>query len=450
MQQKDRQFNFWRTWRHNSGILFRVCAIPEVRAMSFERILPFPGLAALPKVTTNDWRTYDFRTITPVFGAGVEARRIDAITPIRGTTVRGHLRFWWRVTAGRRFDNLKELRAEEARIWGSASSPSSVQIDVKVTRKDTEEWKGREQLPRNYPSYALFPVLEDHEFQTNWQRLDFQLSLRAGLDSAMSEAEIAVWAWANFGGIGTRTRRGCGALFCKELAPPAIPDLGWLRDKLNGHPSGEGTRAWPRMKSDPLLGGTPSRPVEAWEKAIRVLADFRQLPETGRSGRLDNGKAVEFHRSHWPEADTLRAQSGRGARNHMTTTTVPNPRALPGFPRAEFGLPYQVKFKEGGDEVNDVWVLPENSGSNRIASPLIIKPLAFGDGNQAVPMVACLDIAPPSGVRVMRNNAPLIFSTKPKVRDSGFANYNDSPMSGRSPSGSALEAFLNFVRGQFK
>ena len=35
------------------------------------------------------------------------------------------------------------------------------------------------------------------------------------------EVEPAVWAWANFGGLGGRTRRGCGAVMCQTFVPPS-------------------------------------------------------------------------------------------------------------------------------------------------------------------------------------------------------------------------------------
>lgn len=34
--------------------------------------------------------------VTPIYGGGVETRKIDGVNTIRVPTIRGHLRFWWR------------------------------------------------------------------------------------------------------------------------------------------------------------------------------------------------------------------------------------------------------------------------------------------------------------------------------------------------------------------
>ena len=47
-------------------------------------------------------RTY--KLITPLYGGGVEAGKTDSVTPIRGTEIRGQLRFWWRAMRGGQFN----------------------------------------------------------------------------------------------------------------------------------------------------------------------------------------------------------------------------------------------------------------------------------------------------------------------------------------------------------
>ena len=48
-------------------------------------------------------QTYTIHVVTPMFGGGVEPGVNDPITPIRPTSIRGHLRFWWRGPAARTF-----------------------------------------------------------------------------------------------------------------------------------------------------------------------------------------------------------------------------------------------------------------------------------------------------------------------------------------------------------
>jgi CRISPR type III-B/RAMP module RAMP protein Cmr1 len=82
---------------------------------------------------------FDVDVVTYVQGGGVawddsdekrHVKRIDAITPFRPSSVRGHLRFWWRATHGCTSASLEEMRAREGRLWGLASEPSKVTVKV--------------------------------------------------------------------------------------------------------------------------------------------------------------------------------------------------------------------------------------------------------------------------------------------------------------------------------
>lgn len=73
-------------------------------------------------------RTYTIQVGTPLFGGGVEAGDPDPITPIRGTSIRGHLRHWWRLTIGRTLADKMWQREEE--IFGSTEFPSPLIVRV--------------------------------------------------------------------------------------------------------------------------------------------------------------------------------------------------------------------------------------------------------------------------------------------------------------------------------
>jgi len=316
----------------------------------------------------------------------------------------------------------------------------------------------QERFNDNYPPYALFPfqpTREQPNFPEVWERLSFKLSLTAPPDKLV-EVQAAAWAWANFGGIGSRTRRGCGALFCPALAPKAPPAPDWISKQLAAFPISNQTPARPLLNTEPLLKHYPAAttyptPLVAWEGAIRVLAEFRQLPLVARR--------PHFGRSHWPEADSLRAASGLGLPRHKSSETLSSPSTSPAFPRAELGLPYQVKFKDKKedyngnkndlDSVNDCIVNP--TGSNRMASPLICRPLGLGpNGDQALPMILLLSSPKPAGIRIERKNRPVSFRVAPVIQSPILSTYPGSPMSGRSSVGSALESFMNYARTRFK
>ena len=63
----------------------------------------------------------ELRLITPMFGGGYKAREVDPLQPIRPAAIRGHLRFWWRATAGARYTSVADLHKAETELWGGAS-----------------------------------------------------------------------------------------------------------------------------------------------------------------------------------------------------------------------------------------------------------------------------------------------------------------------------------------
>jgi CRISPR-associated protein Cmr1 len=57
-----------------------------------------------------------------MFGGGYKAREVDPLLPIRPAAIRGHLRFWWRATAGARYSSVADLHKAETELWGGAST----------------------------------------------------------------------------------------------------------------------------------------------------------------------------------------------------------------------------------------------------------------------------------------------------------------------------------------
>ena len=168
-----------------------------------------------------------------------------------------------------------------------------------------------------------------------------------------------------FGGIGSRTRRGCGSL-----------------ERLDA----EVLRLQPGKKSQNLLTTLPASffvgqaerdPQRAWAKAVATYRDFRQGPGFARNeGREHNRPG----RSRYPEPDTLRDLTRRYG--HQVIHPVR------GFPRADLGLPIIFHF-QGQGEPSDQTLQGQETGRQRFASPVITKAASI-DG-QYVPLVMVLD-----------------------------------------------------------
>lgn len=412
-------------------------------------------------------RRYTIYLITPLFGGGVEPGKNDPVTLIRGSSIRGQLRFWWRASRGAREKTIEDLKKHEEEIWGTVEKPSSVIIGISAVQRGKQVKWAEYQLAmgdREYKSiptpnpmfrnvtYALFPfqgkrgnrgreVVEQPATAT--LTASFQLTIKWPVDLDIGDdVEAAMWGWVNFGGLGARARRGCGALFCRELAPDKPNDIAqWYLSCLEKYKIDlpDKPREWPTLPEKILVQdrGVPLSAMEAWSNAIRLLGDFRQGIGVGRNESTPPGRPG---RSRWPEADGVRRITGQSAIGHETSTTTQENA----FPRAEFGLPIIFHFKDKGKgEPSDHGLFPK--GKERMASPLVLKPLAL-DVDKALAMVMGLKTIPVEEVELQSEHGePLVFAEK-NIRRPDLATYPKSPMDSRTASGSALEAFMNFAQ----
>jgi CRISPR-associated protein Cmr1 len=248
----------------------------------------------------------------------------------------------------------------------------------------------------------------------------------------------AVWAWVNFGGLGGRTRRGCGALKCDELAPSsatAIPT--WFRDAQQRFGTPAAAALWSQLGPDLYYRPRPDNAIRSWLQVIEVFKTFRQGENVGRNpGRVRNRPG----RSRFPEPETIRETLRR--RTHPRQPEIP----ADAFPRAEFGLPIVFQFQ--GREVDQTVLYPRvgKECPERMASPLVLKPLCLKDGS-AVPAIIPLVVPEFSEVDLTLGGRTNVRRTFPRsaTRRPDLATYPNSPLA-CSAAGSAIEAFLGFTQ----
>ncbi|MBI1747848.1 MAG: type III-B CRISPR module RAMP protein Cmr1 [Acidobacteria bacterium] len=408
-------------------------------------------------------KTYAIQVITPIFGGGTEPGINDPVTLIRPSSIRGHLRFWWRATQGAKCSRVKELRRREGEIWGTTDNTSAVSVKVSINpqkpghvepcavfeRDRNGYYKSFPTFRPNYPAYALFPFqgkkpdgTEAKAPSSGTVNTEFYLTVHFPQDM-VKDVEAAVWAWVNFGGIGARPRRGCGALYCNDFAPPAADRMGeWFKSAQHLYelPTTQHAREWPTLTTMPLVSKQMHLPMEAWSLAVGLMREFRQGVGIGRNpGRQQNRPG----RSRWPEPDALRAFTGQGSLEHLSSMTLQELGENPAFPRAEFGLPIVFHFKDKEDSPNNSELYPEDA--KRMASPIILRPLAIKSTNKAVVMVLRLAAPAPTALELKnKKKAPEIKARH--IRRSELAAYQNSPMANRSNDGSALEAFIAYAK----
>lgn len=319
------------------------------------------------------WNSMRCRLVTPMYGGGVQAAIPDIKMPIRAAAIRGQLRFWWRLLAKQKWGLQGEaLRQAEWALWGGMETNDTDGQASKVFLRVKEiKFKGKpvEILLRDAltdlfteyaPHYALFPArpaqgqapsIRLFKPDLKWE-LHWRLAASASENDKQQVLETLRW-WVMFGGVGARTRRGCGAFIVETCS---------IQEIMQPISVEEAQAAGCRLVMRQETGSAK----KAWEEAVERLWDFRQKPNIGRN-QQNNGHPG---RSRWPEPDAIRRITNRHAANHQPEHPAGNI-----FPRGMFGMPIIFCFT-GGGEPADMQLLPK--GKERMASPIIIRPIWQG------------------------------------------------------------------------
>jgi len=390
---------------NNPSLRFAPISLPAYQKFSSPRELSF----SIPLLTT-----------TPTLGGGTEARKVDKLEGVRVPGIRGQLRFWWRAVFAGSVDSVKTLSKRERDLWGGIGSKpeeiraSRASIAVRVTslaREDTTD------VTLQQPdAYALWTARGTRKEEPAARRapgtkLDLDVRVNVEDDTGQTtEVEYALRTWLLFGGIGGRVRRGCGAVALSNPGARATwlpPDLKQetLHEWLGIQP--KNFEFVPGLHGARYQFGPPVRdPLHAWYVAISWLRDFRQAAD----GKLDTSVAGDFARqrpslasgnagrpgrTRWPEPDKLRHLAGPPNYDHAPLV---GHGPTPSWPRAELGLPIEVRFQAMDRSKLPFHPRPPHdaklgwtdkrpsSGAmtveahDRLASPLIIKPVQLRDG----------------------------------------------------------------------
>ena len=415
------------------------------------------GIESIGPGGSPEERVYEIELITPMYGGGVVAGVVDEEMPVRATSIHGHLRFWWRLLYGLKL-SLNDMREEEAAIFGSTRSASKIALRVRLhdTRlslkamasisEEGEKKKivfeeGKEKL-----QYAIFPFQGKIGKRGEPDVAPFLAIVKAGFklslsfspklpDAQREQVLNSLHGWINFGGLGARTRRGCGALYSKECAMEEAKNISSL---LAGAPGIETV----------LMGNVKDNAESVWCEMVDLMKQFRQGVGIGRNegqSKESKEKTKTPGRSRWPEPDTIRRRVEAHLERHAPTMQVE------GFPRARFGMPIIFHFKDSDPEGKynraedpiDTCLRPESS--SRMASPVLLSPVKLKNG-KVVPVIVFLKAGPLSSLLLERSDTKATYSiSDDQIVNPKLAAYSSSPMKGRSESGDALEAFKTYL-----
>lgn len=343
--------------------------------------IDFPETVSIDK---PDWTktTRHYKVITPLWGGGVIANINDPIMLIRGSSIRGHLRFWWRAMRGNsNGSSVSQMREKENSIWGSTKVPSNVKISVQVINEGTPfqpiDSHGNHitnvGAMNSMDAYVTFPL---RTFPTTLkENVQFKLQLEYP-KILKEEVEAALWAWQTFGGIGARTRRGMGAIECThvDLNPVSLKSGADFQGSIS-----ENLQKW--IEDGDFPAGVPHL-----SKILQVRLTNTKDYQTGMLAlRYIIGRFKEFRqsrpgrgRSHWPEPDLIKACFPGKTFRHPIAHRVRGKA-----PRAVFGLPLIIHFKGYNDrrgEDPEETTIQGVGDIDRLASPLIIRPVHLSTG----------------------------------------------------------------------
>lgn len=370
---------------------------------------------------SGEWVTKDYHCdlITPMFGGDATSWELNMTAPVRAQSIKGQLRFWWR-TMQSESDNAVLLEKENA-LWGEKSGKdkdgndrriqSQIKISVLHTQKKYEGEKALDVIPK----YVSFPVeLTNSEAQCITS-LSFVLRVvckKNYINSVINTLKL----WVLFGGVGARTRRGCGSIYNEELMREfnTHEDIQNFIKKIRSSNS-VSLNYCTLFKSILSMSNKCTDSVKSWRDLIQSYNNFRQ----SRNG--------SYGRSHWPEPDAIRIILNKHSPLH-------SPVHADGvwFPRAAFGLPIITKFRTDGNGKGDpdvVELQPNIRTGDRWPSPVIIKVIQINSGCYKIALV--LNQAFPGSLK-FKNRTDVIPDSAHPNNSKGKTMRTKDPLNGRS------------------
>jgi CRISPR-associated protein Cmr1 len=370
------------------------------------------------KTPTLETWTLKLKTITPMFGGSATPREVDQENPVRAASVRGHLRFWWRATAGGQYTSAEKLFEAEEQIWGSAERYGKVALRV-LEQAAGQLVKPSELVPdrgtaRTGPmeKFFLHPFNENKTEHipeaSGLQWVEFSLELTLNLSDAEREhLRRALRAWITFGGVGARTRRGVGALEVTADLPMWLPNKpeqlkDWFSQKPVENPAhtllagavvclGQPRKPGP---SDPYKGHTAWRELGSFWARFRK-GHFVEDPQTG-------------------ETMPYTPMAGGKWRDHKTLLALSKDQEQVALAKPYLGLP--IVYQRLGNSFSGTLEAVHKQGK-RMASPVILKPMAFADGNVR-PAVVILKAPAPEDIKIGNQELALHLPDFDPVLDS--------------------------------
>ncbi len=331
-------------------------------------------------------QTYHFEIITPCFCAGADQSKAE----IRAASIRGQLRWWFRVLGGFKSLAPTSLREQEILVFGSAAGDEGTAgvISVRVNAQNLVSNKkdGQQLGHANFsdPAFLTFPIQSREKGGQKTSdasrgviesgRFDLTILCKSSIPSP-EDVQALLVCFGNLGSLGFRARRAMGALaFVKQ------PSMGH-REALSrfekpGNLIIKKQSATSSKNAISVLGG--------WLKSCRAH---------GRSGHNQKEQGSSYFRFAKQDHDIGYNLSG----------TQSNPAY-----RAALGLPIIQRTGKGTN--NWEWDAQRNKANGRFASPALLRPHKDSQGNWHALVIFIEALKWPANKQVFLNGQPRAVS----------------------------------------
>jgi len=358
---------------------------------------------------------FSLKAVTPLFMTGAN----DSICEFRSSSLKGCIRYWFRAI-------YPHLLSQESRLFGSTDQRSPLIIRARVIREKIVK-KGEPRWHKNGIVYLGYGILKKKFSEKTFYDIGSMFELELGFKRSLSADDqvkilSSVWALFMFAGIGSRSRRGFGAIRVVD-----IQDKNQLCDQLPSFRF-RNREEWvsaTRKFLDSIQIANKEFQHTAFGKDMQLIA---MKQKTTAIDILNNiGESFQSFRSYikerqYPEDRDLMLDY---LNNRETPNLAPS--------RSAFGLPHNYFFpikprkKSGNVDIMDNSENNQRPQKGRRGSPLFIHVQEF-ENNTACGLFLFLP-------------APLI----PKGQKITLSGSGVRPCKVKAPDFSAVTKYLNHL-----
>ncbi len=311
----------------------------------------------------------DFEIVTPMFIAGNNQKKAE----FRLSSFKGVLRFWYRAVSFPSFQSIKKLKGEEDEIFGSTKKASKIVLTLDAYRESKRRIQFRNKDGLIYLAYGVVDkkrnISRGYISPSTTGRIS--ISYRNLNKTQLNRLKMAITAFALFGNMGSRSRKGYGS-------------INFSRIKLNGKIIYRQPRTTHELETKIRNFCMANKFAQ-----INTLPPFSAFSSKSRIDVLDNGtNALDLLNSIGEQMVLYRSWGRRGRVvgkpseknfkfDHDLIKNMQFGKKPSTHPkRVIFGLPHNYYFGSTDFRVN---VQPDSKDITRRASPLILKIHKLGE-----------------------------------------------------------------------